>query len=160
MARLEIISAKRSHCSRIVCEMRDQHREAVLGLQLDPFRELVQAFDQTPAPMALLVNGELAALGGIAGPPGLCPIGIAWLVVAEHATRFSYALAREVRRQISTALEAYPLVVSPLIPNDAKALRFAEVVGFAIKLAYQQDELLFAVYGKQQKSSVKLQEAA
>jgi hypothetical protein len=140
--------------------MRDQHREAVLGLQLDPFRELVQAFDQTPAPMALLVNGELAALGGIAGPPGLCPIGIAWLVVAEHATRFSYALVKEVKRQLTTAHETYPLIVSPLIPNDAKALRFAEVIGFAIKLAYQQDELLFAVYGKQQKSSVKLQEAA
>jgi hypothetical protein len=160
MVRFETIPAKRSDCSKIACLARGDQFEAIVKIGLDPFRELVQAYDETPNPMAWLIDGELAALGGIAGPPGLCPIGIAWLVVAEHATRFSYALAREVRRQISTALEAYPLVVSPLIPNDTKALRFAEVVGFAIKLAYQQDELLFAVYGKQQKSSVKLQEAA
>jgi hypothetical protein len=152
--------ATRASCSEIACSMRGDHLDALCILGLDPLHEAVAAFDETPHPIAWWIDDKLAGMGGVAGPPGLCPIGIAWLVVAEHATRFSYALVKEVKRQLTTAHETYPLIVSPLIPNDAKALRFAEVVGFAIKLAYQQDELLFAVYGKQQKSSVKLQEAA
>ena len=64
MARYETIPAKRSHCAQIACLARDDQREAIIALGLDPYRELVQAFDETPHPMAWLIDGELAAMGG------------------------------------------------------------------------------------------------
>jgi hypothetical protein len=150
----ETISAKRSHCAQIACLARDDQREAIVALGLNPYHELVQAFDETPHPTAWLINGELAGLGGGAGPPGLCPLGITWLVVAEHAMRFPRALVTEAKRQLNIAHEVYPLLVSPLRPADKKSIRFAGFLGFAIEYAYQHDGLLFAVYGK------KLREAA
>ena len=98
--RFSTIPAKHAHCAAITCSMRGDHFEAILGLGHDPYRELVQAFNETPHPTAWLIDGELAALGGIAGPPLLCPIGVAWLVVAEHAVRFSRALVKELRHQL------------------------------------------------------------
>jgi hypothetical protein len=152
MPLFETIPAKRSHCSKIACLTRDDQREAIIALGLDPYRELVQAFDQTPAPTAWLIDGELAALGGVAGPPGTCPIGVAWLVIAEYATRFSFALVREVKRQLTSAHEIYPLVVSPLLPTDKKSLRFAAFLGFAVEHAHLQDGLLFVVFGGRRSS--------
>jgi hypothetical protein len=143
MPHFETTPGKRLHCSKIACLMRDDHREAIIALGLDPYRELVQAFDQTPAPAAWLINGELAALGGIAGPPGICPLGVAWLMVAENAVRFSCALARAVKHQLNAAQEVYPLVVSPLCPTDKKSLNFAAFLGFAIEHAHLQDGLLW-----------------
>jgi hypothetical protein len=152
MPSFETISAKRSDCSKIACSARDDHREAIIALGLDPYRELIQAFDETPHPRAWLINGELAALGGVAGPPGLCPVGVGWLVVAEDSIRFSCALAREVKRQLDAAHEVYPLVVSPLCPTDKKSLRFAAHLGFAVEHAHLQDGLLFVVFGGQRNS--------
>jgi hypothetical protein len=161
MARFEIIRAERRYCAEIACSMRGDQLESVISLGLDPYRELVEAFDETPHPMALLIDGELAAMGGAAGQPDLCPIGIAWLVVAEHAVRFRRALVREIKRQLEIAHEVYPLLVSPLCPADKKSLRFAAFLGFAVEHAYPQDGLLFAVCGKKQKPNMlQLQEAA
>jgi hypothetical protein len=141
--------------------MRGDQLESVISLAREPYRELVQAFDETPHPMVWRVNSILAAMGGVAGPPGLCPIGIAWLVVAEHAVRFRRALVREIKRQLEIAHEVHPLLVSPLSPADKASLRFAEFLGFAVEHAHMQDGLLFAVYGKKQKPSVlQLREAA
>jgi hypothetical protein len=100
MLSFETVPAKRSNCSEIACRMRGDHFEAIGVLGLDPYREFVQAFDETPHPMAWLIDGEPAAMGGAAGPPSICPIGIAWLVVAEHAMRFRRALVREIKRQL------------------------------------------------------------
>src|ERR1700730_7336287 len=145
MPSFETVPAKRSDCSEITCRMRGDHFEAIGVLGLDPYAELVQAFDETPHPMAWLIDGELAAMGGVAAPPGLCPIGIAWLVVAEHAVRFPRGRRREITRQLEIAHEVYPLLVSPLCPADKKSLRFAAFLGFAVEHAYPQDGLLFAV---------------
>jgi hypothetical protein len=160
MARFKVTTAKRSDCGQIACLMRYDHREAVIALGLDPYHEVVEAFDETPHPMAWMIDGELGAVGGAAGPPGLCPIAITWVVIAEHATRFPRALVREIKHQLDIAHEVYPLLVSPLCPADKKSLRFAAFLGFAVEHAYLQDGLLFAVYRKKQKSGVELREAA
>jgi hypothetical protein len=160
MARFETIPAQRAHCGPMACLMRDVHREAIIGLGLDPFQEIAMAFDQTPNPTAWLVDNELAALGGVAGPPLLCPIGFAWLAVAESAIRFRHPFVKVVKQQLDAVQKLYPLLVTPLCPADKKSLRFAAFLGFAVEYAYLQDGLLFAVYSKNQRSSVELQEAA
>ena len=118
----------------------NDQREAIIALGLDPYRELVQAFDETPHPTAWQINGELAALGGVAGPPLLCPIGMAWLVVAEHAIRFSRALVKELKHQLEVAQQFHPTLVTPLCATDKKSVRFAAFLGFAVEHAYPKTD--------------------
>jgi hypothetical protein len=152
-AHFETETARRADCSKIACLMRDQNRQAIIMLGLDPDRELVQAFDETPNPTAWQINGELAAMGGFAGPLMLCPIGIAWLVVAEHASRFRHALVRELRRQFDVAQQAYPILVAPLFPADKTSLRFSAFFGFDVEHGYPEKGLLFAVRTKKEAAS-------
>jgi hypothetical protein len=155
MPRFQTLPAAHSHCAEILCRGRGDQLEGILSIGLDPYRELVEAFDQTPYPTAWRIDDELGAIGGVAGPPGICPVGVGWLVVAEKATRFSCALAREVKRQFTASLEIYPLVIAPLVPNDKRSIRFARFLGFRVELAYRDTNgLLYAVSGKQQKSNV------
>jgi hypothetical protein len=140
--------ANRASCSEIACAMRGDHLDALCVLGLDPLHEAVVAFDQTPHPIAWLIDDKLAAMGGVAAAPWLSPHGICWMVVSESATRFARALLTEVRRQLDAAQELYPLIVAPLCPADKKSLRFAAHLGFAVEHAYPQDGLLIAVYGK------------
>jgi hypothetical protein len=128
--------------------MRGDHLDALCVLGLDPLHEAVVAFDQTPHPIAWLIDDQLAAMGGVAAAPWLSPHGICWMMVSESATRFPRALVTEVRRQLDAAQELYPLIVAPLCPADRKSLRFAAHLGFAVACAYPQDGLLIAVYGK------------
>jgi hypothetical protein len=146
--RFETIPAKRSHCAEIACSMRGDHIDALSVLGLDPFHEIVEAFNQSPRPLEWWVDDKLGALGGIAAAPLLCPIGIAWLVVSEHGVRFARALVRELRRELDGALQMYPILAAALCPADKKSLRFAAHLGFAVEHAYPQDGLLIAVYGK------------
>jgi hypothetical protein len=145
MPHFEIIPAKRSHCAEIACLMRDDHREAIIALDLDPYREITEAFNETPAPLAWLIDGQISVLGGIAGPPSLVPIGNPWAIVAGHAVRFRHALVRELRRQLDAAQQTYPMLVTPLCRSDKKSVRLAEALGFAVEHAFLQDGLLHVV---------------
>ena len=160
MPHFKAIPAKREHCSQIACLMRDDHREAIIALGLDPLQEIAMAFDQSPNPTAWLINNKLTALGGVAGPPLLCPLGFAWLVVAERAVRFRHPFVKAVKQQLDAVQKLHPTLVTPLCPADQKSLRFAAFLGFAVEHAYLQDGLLFAVYGRSQRSGAKLREAA
>jgi hypothetical protein len=144
----QIIAAKRQYCSQIACAMRDQHREAVLRLGLDPYQEIVAAFDETVRPIAWMVGGEFSVLGGVAGPHSLCPVGLAWLVVTEGATRFPCALVKEVKRQLDIARRIHPMIVAPIVTTDARSIAFAAFLGFDIAHSYLENGLRWAVYDK------------
>jgi hypothetical protein len=139
----------------MACLMRDDHRQAIVMLAFDPLHEALEAFDQSPHPKALLINDKLAALGGVCGPPWLCPVGVIWLGLTEYAVQFRHALVRELKQQLKIAHEVFPLLVAVLFPSDRKSIRLAEFLGFRVELAYQDTNgLLYAVSGKKQKSSV------
>ena len=112
MPSFETIPPNRSDCSEITCRMRGDQPEAIAGSGWIRTHEITQAFDETPHPTAWLIDGELAAMGGVRAPPGLCPLGIVWLVVAEHAVRFRCALVREIGRQLESCVQLHPILVS------------------------------------------------
>jgi hypothetical protein len=93
-------------CGQITRLMRSEHRAAIVALGLDPHRELVEAYEGTAEPKAWLIDGELAAIGGVAGP-AISPIGILWLALAERAVRFPGAVVREATRQIGTVRDSW-----------------------------------------------------
>jgi hypothetical protein len=95
-----------------------------------------------------LINDQLAAVGGVAAAPLLCPLGLCWVAVSEYAIRFRHALTREVKRQLDAAVKLHPILVTALYPNDRASVRFARYLGFAIEYGFVQDDLLVVVYRK------------
>jgi hypothetical protein len=132
MPRFEIIPAKPWHCGIAARNARAEHRAAVKALGLDLHRELSARFADTLEPKAWMIDGKLAALGGVMCT-ALCPGGYVWLTITEEATKHPLALVREARRQLELAMALQSELATVLIPEDKAALRLAVYLGFHVK---------------------------
>lgn len=131
MARFEIIEAKPQHCGAIIRRMRNEHRAAIERTGLDAHRELRAIFDASAFRKAWLIDGELAALGGVSGSH-LSPLGFAWVVFSNAALRFPIQIVKEASRQIEAAMTLKRELATTIIGGDTAALRMAIYLGFHV----------------------------
>lgn len=130
--RFQIIPAKPYHCGAMARRARAEHRAAVGALGLDLHRELSARFAETIEPKAWLINGKLAALGGVMGT-GLCPGGYVWLAVTDEVFKHRVAFIREAKRQLALVMESRRELATVLVPEDRAALRLAIYLGFHVR---------------------------
>jgi len=128
----QTIPAKAWHCGQIARLISSKNRDAMRAAGFDPHKEFSGAFDNTVDPKAWLIDGKLAALGGVAGS-ALSPYGFLWLALAESAARYPLAIIKEARRQIAEALATRREIVTTIIPGNYRAIRFAEFLGFEFR---------------------------
>ena len=103
----------------------------MIGLGVNPHREIRASFDQSAYRRAWLVNGRLAGLGGVTGSLAASQ-GMIWLALSARATRYPIEIVKEARRQLDAISETKRDLVSSLIPGDRAAIRFATRLGFEI----------------------------
>lgn len=80
---------------------------------------------------AWMIDGELAALGGVTGAK-IASTGYIWLALSERATKFPIEVAKEARRQLAHVMLIKHDLVTTIIPEDKASLRFATWLGFTI----------------------------
>ena len=131
MPKFEIIPARPWHCGQIARLIRSEECEAMIAAGLDPHEEIRNAFDNTMRPKAWLIDGRLAALGGVAGNT-LSFHAFLWLALAEFAGKYPVAVVKEARRQIALAVVPGMPPATALLYGDEKALRFARFLGFGV----------------------------
>lgn len=131
MTDFQIIPADRHHCREIVNLIRSEERELTLTLGLDPLRLYEDAFDNTAHPKAWMIDGDLAAIGGVSGPL-LSVFGFIWLALAARASKYRIAIVKEARHQIEMARAERRILITSLTPGDIKAERLAYFLGFEI----------------------------
>ena len=132
MSRFEIVEARLHHCGQMARLMRREQREAIARAGYDPHHELRSRFDSSSVCRALLIDGRLAALGGIVGTL-LSPHGSVWVVLAEWASRaHPLTLARIAARQLDRIMQTYTEVASVLVGEDEPAHRLAVSLGFSV----------------------------
>jgi len=131
MGRFEIIPGRQFHCGAMVRRLRAEQRDAITALGVNLHSNLRSNFDASMFSRAWLVDGELAGLGGVTGSE-LSTTGYVWLALSEAATKFPIEIARETRRQLARVLLTKRDLITTIIPEDAKSLRFAEWLGFDI----------------------------
>ncbi len=124
-----IVPAKPWHCGAMVRKLRLEHRVAVARLGLDSHRELFERFGQSSFRRALLIDGQIEALGGITGA-ALSGEGYVWLGLSHKAARYPLLLVREARRQLDLAMQTRSVLVTTVLDGDAAAQRFAVFLGF------------------------------
>ena len=127
----EVVDAKPYHCGRMVRLLRREHRLLLEHRAVAIHRELAATFQHSCLRRAWLIDGELAALGGVLGSI-LSSRAYVWLAVSEKARRYPIAMCKEAERQLQALEDVYPEIHANVVPDDAAALRFAGFLGFTV----------------------------
>lgn len=131
MTAFQIVEAKPYHCGQMVRRLRVEHDRTLIEMGINTHRELRKMFDGSCYRRAWLIDGELAALGGVYAPY-LSTTGFLWLALSQWATRFPMAVVREARRQLDEIMIVKRELATTILPKDAAALRFAVFLGFHV----------------------------
>ncbi len=129
MTEFSIIEGREFHCGQIVRHLREGQRAAVLGLGVNPHREIRTNFDASAFRRAWLVDGKLGALFGITGSLASSH-GYCWLALSQAGTRYPVEIVKETRRQFGIIMQTKRELYTTLLPEDRAAIRFADWLGF------------------------------
>ncbi len=127
--KFEIIEGREHHCGQISRLLRLGHREIVARFGIDTHRELRARFDDSAFRRAWLIDGHLAALGGVTGPL-LASSGFLWLAISNRAMKYPVAMVREAKSQLEVICEIKRELVTTIMDGDEESKRFAIFVGF------------------------------
>ncbi len=132
MPKFEIIPGRLYHCGIMARRARREHLSAVAASGLNAHQELRARFYESAFCKAWLIDGRLAALGGVTGS-SMSPYGYVWLAIAETATRYPTAIVREAKKQLEELMETRNQIFTLLVPDDDAAERFAIFLGFQVE---------------------------
>ena len=122
--RFEIVDAKRYHCGQMARMLRAEHQRIAAGTGTNLHKELVSCFDQSSFRKAWLINGNLAAVGGVMGTLA-SPSGHIWLAMTDEATDYPGRIVREARRQLAELMKTKQEVMTTILLDDDAARRLA-----------------------------------
>jgi hypothetical protein len=126
-----IIEARAHFCGQMSRALRLEHQKAIATTGRDTHRELRAVFDASSFTRAWLIDGKLAAIGGVTGPI-LSPTGYVWLALTEQATRHPVALVKEAMRQLHEIMITKREVATTILGGDNAAKRLAIFLGFHV----------------------------
>lgn len=130
MPTFDIVPGKPWHCGQMVRLLRLEQMQVEALLGVDAHATLRQRFDQSPSfRRAWLIDGRLAALGGVTGSLA-SPDGFVWLAVARFALCYPKAMVRTARAQIAEIMKTRHELHTTLLDGDAASRRFAVFLGF------------------------------
>lgn len=130
--KVEIVDAKRWHVGAIMHRLRHEHALALDRVGEDAHREFRTVFDDSAFKKALLIDGRLAAVGGVHGTLAEST-GYAWIAISQGATKYPLTLVREVRRQLELLGAMKQELATTIIGGDEAAKRFAIFLGFHVE---------------------------
>lgn len=129
MTRFEIIEAKPHHCGFMARHLRAEHQAAVMGIGADCHRQLRLRFDTSDWRRSWLVDGRVAGIAGVCGAL-LSPLGYIWLAFTQQALAHPVAIVKETRRQLADIMLTKRELVTLVLNEDTRSMRFAEFFGF------------------------------
>lgn len=129
MPTFEIVEGREFHCGQMARIIRRSHQTAMATLGMNAHRDMRAYFDDSSYRRALLIDGELAVVGGVRGP-AISTEGLVWIAVAERATKYPRQLIGICRAQLEFVLTIKWSLMTFVFPEDETSLRFAKFMGF------------------------------
>ncbi len=137
MAKVQTVPACLEHAAALAPRLRAEDVAEVLASHgHGPLEALTAALAASELAGALLVDGEVAALYGVApvretilGPP---VAGSIWLLGSDALGRHRREFLRRSRLVVAEALERYPLLFNFVDARYTAALRWAAWLGFEV----------------------------
>lgn len=125
----EVVEGREFHCGQILRRLRQEHLEAIERVGASGHRELRTLFDASYLRKAWMIDGRLAALGGVSGSV-LSNYGFVWVALSKDAMKYPVALVKETRRQLDIIMTTKTELVTTIVGGDDAAKRFAIFLGF------------------------------
>ncbi len=129
MTDFTIIEARPWHCGAMARKLRTVHMAAVAKIGISSHRELSARFGASSFRRVWMINGRMAALGGVTGTM-LDPEGHVWLAFTDEATRYPLQMIKEARCKIALITEIKPKLYTSVLRDDEPSKRFAVFLGF------------------------------
>jgi len=127
---ITVVDAKTWHCGQMVRQLRAEDRDGALACGVDAHHELRRRLDASAIARAVLIDGRLAALGGLIGTI-LARESWVWLVVAPWAIRRNArALGRLAVIYVGSFMQLRHGLYATIFAGDIKAARLVEFLGF------------------------------
>lgn len=132
MTEYQSIEAKTYHLGRMVRRMRET--DAALGgaLGIAVHAQLRSVFGTSAYRRAWLIDGRLAAIGGVIGTLA-SGSGFLWFLVSKEAQQHRHALVRHAREHMAEIIETYPVLTTTVARHDEAGRRFAVHFGFRLQ---------------------------
>lgn len=127
----EIVPATVDHLRIIARTLREGDRQEIVAAGEHPRRLIFSLWRESFVSRAGIVDGEVAAVWGCAGPL-LSTVGEMWLVTAPAVERVPLAFAKEARAMIRETLLIKHVLVSSCLDGYEKSLRLWGMLGFDI----------------------------
>lgn len=131
--RIEIVEARLYHCGHLARAMRPAQIAGGRARGANPHRELVARFGASSYRRACLLDGRLAALGGVVGTQ-VESEGLIWLAIAAWATAHPRALLIAARQALDEIGRLKHRVGTLILAEDAASFRFAKRLGFNVRV--------------------------
>lgn len=131
MPDFSIIEARTNHCGQMVRLLRHEHQLAVAQIGMNSHRELHTLFHSSSFRRAWLIDGKLAALGGVSGTK-MAATGFIWLLLSQNATRYPIAIIKEARKQLDEIMKVKRELATTILGGDEAAKRLAIFLGFHV----------------------------
>ena len=138
MIEFKIVEGRPYHCGQMARILRLDQQKAIAVIGMSTHHEMRDKFDQSTFRKAWLINGRLAAVGGVVGSR-LSAFGLVWLAMSNEAMKYPLAVVKEARRQLAEAMETRQMLVTNILDGDEAAKRFAVFLGF---VPYDENESL------------------
>lgn len=127
-----VVPAKPSHMAQLQPRLREADRLEIIGMGStveDAFRT---TWRQSLLTRTVLVDGRVAAVGGVGGSP-LGPVGQPWMLTTALFERIPVFMVKEGRRQVETWLAIFPRLESIVDARYGRACGFLEAIGFQLE---------------------------
>ncbi len=122
----------------MIRRLRQEHRDILTDMQINMHEELRKFFYDSAFSRSWMIDGSLAAMGGVTGTM-ISPTGMVWLAVSELATRFPVAMTREATHHMRLIMSTRLEVSAVTVWGDERANRFAEYLGFELERDFAGD---------------------
>lgn len=128
--KVELVTASREHMAAVIQTMREKDREEALNAGMTVDRAAWRSYRASVFAKAALVDGEIAAVWGVAGTLGR--VGQPWLFTTPLVERAKMHFVRIMRQEVQNMLVLYPRLQGLVDDAYVGAVRLLGAVGFEI----------------------------
>ena len=129
MTQFVVIKASRHHCGQMARRIRAEHEAGVRAVGMATHEGMAIAFLMSSENRAWMIDGKLAAVGGVIDT-FVSSTGVIWLAVAQSATRYPLAMFKTAREWLGVFGQNRRELRTTIILADKPSIRFAERLGF------------------------------
>jgi hypothetical protein len=128
---IEIVHATREHAERIVLRPGDARELAALGIA-DPAGRLAESIQRSLWSNAYVIDGEVAALVGLAARTVLSGEGIPWLITGRPVDGHKKLFLRETRAGVERMRATFPVLRNIVHAEYHQTVRWLRWLGFEV----------------------------